>query len=331
MTRQRTLVVGGYGYGNVGDEAILAGLLARLGTDGVTVLSRDPAATASLHGVRAVGPRDALRALRDSTTLLVGGGGLFGRDMGRIGRLLPAVGLAARAVGRRVVIEGVDIDEDLSPTARRLLPPLLRRADRVTVRDQRSAELARGFGVEAIVVPDLSDAMPAATPAAGRRLLQSAGVDLRRPVVGLALAGLRPELWERTRSAVAEAMDALPDVEFCFIPMSRHPSVPTHDDLRAAIELRELQPRLHVVEAVGHPAEVLAANGHFSAVVAMRYHAMLFADRADVPLVPIPYAEKTMRWLADHGRVPVEPSAHAILAALHASLDARLEPIRAAS
>ncbi len=48
------LVVGGYGYRNVGDEAILASLLRALEGRRVTVVSRLPAETTAMHGVRAV-------------------------------------------------------------------------------------------------------------------------------------------------------------------------------------------------------------------------------------------------------------------------------------
>ena len=50
--RSPVLVVGAYGYGNVGDEAILSGLLARLGGHAVTVVSRSPTETSALHGVQ---------------------------------------------------------------------------------------------------------------------------------------------------------------------------------------------------------------------------------------------------------------------------------------
>ena len=49
-------MVGAYGYRNVGDEAILAGLLTTLGGRRVTVVSRSPAETSALHGVPAIPP-----------------------------------------------------------------------------------------------------------------------------------------------------------------------------------------------------------------------------------------------------------------------------------
>jgi polysaccharide pyruvyl transferase WcaK-like protein len=320
------LVVGAYGYRNTGDEAILAGLLAKLRRPDVTVVSRDPDATSRMHGVPAIGLAGAGPALLSHRSVVIGGGGLFGRDMGSIGRLLPLFGLAAMALGRRVVVDGVDVEADLSPTARRLVPRLIRRASEVTVRDRGSAVLLAGWGVRAEVEPDLSQWMPMAAAEGGRQLLREAGIDPRFPVVGLALAGVRPHLADAALAAVARAMVALPDTQFCFFPLSRHPHVPGHDDLRLARRLREARPRLAIIEGDHHPAVVLSAFAHLSAVVSMRYHGMLFADRVGVPLVPLVYAEKNARWLDDHGftAVPAEPEA--VVAALQAAL-AGTEPM----
>ncbi len=57
------------------------------------------------------------------------------------------------------------------------------------------------------------------------------------------------------------------------------------------------------------PDLVLATIGELSALVAMRYHAMLFAERAGVPLIPISYADKTERWVTEHGLRSVRPDA----------------------
>ncbi len=314
------LVIGGYGYGNVGDEAILAGLLARLTDRQMSVVSRDPEGTRRLHAVDAMGIREAAGALRRHRALIIGGGGLFGRDMGAIGRLLPAFGLLAGALGRQVLIEGVDIDAKLSPSARLFVPTLMRRAAHVSVRDRGSIGVLRNWGVSADLAPDLSNWMPMAPVGDGRALLRAASIDTSRPVVGLALTGVQPAVGDHALAAVAGAMDALPGVQFVFLPMSRHPSVIKHDDLVFAERLRAMQPRLAVVDESSHPSIVLAAFTQLTAVVAMRYHGMLFAERAGVPLVPLAYAEKTARWLAERGRSPVAARTPAVLAALRDAL-----------
>ncbi len=313
MTPQ-TLVIGGYGYRNVGDEAMLAGLLTRLDRSRVTVVSRDPDGTRALHGVAAASIAQAIPALRSHRTVLIGGGSLFGRDMGRIGRLLPAFGLFAHALGRRVELVGIGLD-DVSPRSF-LVRALVRRADRVVVRDERSLELARGWGADAHLASDLSAHMREADAGAGENLLRAAGVDLRRPVVGLCLTGVDPELARRVQDAVGGAMEALPQVEFVFIPMARHPRVPSHDDRHVAAELRHDRPRLSVLDGVEDPGLVLSVFRRLDAAVCMRFHSLLFADRAGVPMIPIAYASKCATWLDERGMASVEPTSAALTAAL---------------
>jgi polysaccharide pyruvyl transferase WcaK-like protein len=139
-------------------------------------------------------------------------------------------------------------------------------------------------------------------------------------VVGLSLTGVRPDLAAAAITAAAGAIDALPDTQFCFIPLSRHPKLATHDDLRLAHRLREMRPRLAIVEAEVHPSVVLAAIAQLSALVSMRYHGMLFAERTGVPLVPIAYAEKNLRWLEERGMHAIPPDPDALTRALRDAL-----------
>jgi polysaccharide pyruvyl transferase WcaK-like protein len=314
------LVVGAYGYGNVGDEAILSGLLARLAGRAVTVVSRSPRDTSALHGVRSIGLGQAVAALRHRRSVVIGGGGLFGRDMGRIGRLLPAFGLLAAALGRKVCVVGVDLDDRLTGSARVLLPLLMRTAASVNVRDRASARVLAGWGVCAGVEPDLSSWMQPRSADAGREVLERAGLDPGRPIVGLALTGVNPALAERIIEATTAAIDALPDAQFCFIPMSRHPWVPIHDDRLVAERLRQLRPSVAVLDGPLPPNLALAAIGELSAMVAMRYHAMLFASRAGVPLIPISYADKTDRWVTEQGLRSARPEAKDLTRALRKAL-----------
>jgi polysaccharide pyruvyl transferase WcaK-like protein len=314
------LVIGGYGYRNLGDEAILAGLLAELPGRRVTVVSRQPDETTALHGVDAIGIGQALTALRTHRTVVIGGGGLFGRDMGRVGRLLPAFGVMAAVLGREVVVAGVDVDGELTHAQRLFVSRLMRAAKWVGVRDRESVAILANWGVSAELGPDLSSGIRPASRASGGRLLTDAGIDLRRPLVAVALTGIRPDLGARAVGAVAAAMDAMPEIQFCFIPFSRHPFVPAHDDRTLGAMLKALQPRLVVLDEPGHPSVVLAALEHASAAVAMRYHAMVFAQRAGTPLVALPYAEKTRRFLAQAGLPAVDPDSREVTVALRAAL-----------
>jgi polysaccharide pyruvyl transferase WcaK-like protein len=315
------LIVGGYGYGNVGDEAMLAGLIEKHSGRRLTVVSRNPQQTTALHGVAAVPISGAMPALMTHRSVLIGGGSLFGRDMGRIGRLLPAFGAAARLLGRQLVLEGIGLD-DVAPSSRGVRR-LLSAASSVSVRDARSLELARSWGIEAELGTDLSVHMPEVADSVGRELLRGAGVDLRRRVVGLCLTGVEVPLGRQVLEGVAAVMPRLPEVEFVFIPMARHPTVRTHEDLLLGHELRRLQPGLHLLETDAHPAAILSSFRSLDVAVCMRFHSLLFAERAGTPIVPIAYASKCVTWLDEREMSSVEPSAGALHAAIVALLPAQ--------
>ena len=317
------LVIGGYGYRNVGDEAILASLLRTLAGRRVTVVSRLPAETAATHGVRAVPITSALSELKRHRSVLIGGGGLFGADMGLVGRFLPSYGLAASVLGREVALYGVGIDEGMPFATAAALRRLARRAASIQVRDRRSAALLQSWGVDAAVGPDLSAWLPAAPSAVGTAVLRAAGLDPRQPIVGLSLTAVNAEVAAATLDAVSECMDTMPEVQFCFIPMSQHPFVAQHNDLVLARRLRARQDRLRILEGLPRPGTVMAVFGHLTAVVGMRYHSMLFAVRAGVPLIPIAYAQKCRTWLAERGEDPVEPDGAIVMELISRAVDAR--------
>ena len=60
------LLVGAFGQGNPGDEALCAAFVKALASDRVVVASSDPDATARRHGVRAIAnsPAAVARELR---------------------------------------------------------------------------------------------------------------------------------------------------------------------------------------------------------------------------------------------------------------------------
>jgi polysaccharide pyruvyl transferase WcaK-like protein len=299
------LVLGAYGYRNVGDEAILAGLLDAIGPKRrVSVISRSPAETTALHGVRAVPLWRALPELARHRSLVIGGGGLFGADLGRYGRLVPLYGLLAALAGRPVAIHGVGVDAELPFVARRLVARLAARCVELSVRDARSAERLGVDPGHVAIEPDLSARVKASPPATAHALLRAAGLSPSRPIVGLCLTAVNEDLVVPTLQAVADAMRRLPGVQFCFVPMSQHPFVPSHNDLILARRLRTIESRLAIVDGLSAPSEVLSLFGSFVAVVCMRYHSLLFAARAGVPILALPYAAKCHTWLADNGLQP---------------------------
>jgi len=302
---ERVLVLGGYGVRNVGDEAILSGLMNELPDCRLRVVSRAPRETSDMHRVNAISPLLAPASLLNSDVLIVGGGGIFSGHMGTLGQLIPLFSRLALARGARVCFDAIGVYPSAPRWIVRSIAALAPKLASITVRDAASARHLRSWGVEAPVVPDLSQAMPSAPSKRGRELLHTLGLKPRRPRVALSLTATEPSPAEALLRSVPRAMDALPEVQFAFVPMSHHPTVPRHNDLQFGQRLRSMAPRLAVLEDWLHPAEILALLGQFPVVVCMRYHSLLFAARAGAEIVAIPYAEKCSSWLEEQGLDPV--------------------------
>jgi len=321
--RDPVLIVGGYGYRNVGDEAMLAGLLRILEGRRVTVLSRAPAETSATHGVLTAALWQAPTQLRTHATVLIGGGALFGRDMGHLGRALPMYAKFARSAGRRLVVVGVSIEKDMPAVRQRLARALFRSADWVQVRDQSSADLLDAWGVASSVGADLSAAVHPSRPAVGRALLQGAGVNVHKPVIGLALTGVNAALGRQVGQAVIGLARQSRGVELCLLPMSQHPFVAAHNDLLFCRSLQAAAPNLKVLEGFHPPAAVLSVFESLSAAVCMRYHSFVFAERFAIPFIGYAYSSKVTAWLEERSIGSSVPSANILAAEIDRLLVAR--------
>jgi polysaccharide pyruvyl transferase WcaK-like protein len=298
----RVLMVGAYGTGNIGDEAILAGLLAQVGDRGrVEVISRDPATTTAVHGVKAVSPFQVPGALGRSNVLVVGGGGLFSNHVGPLARGIVPLGLVALGLGKRVVLHGVSIDGTTPGPVAAGLALLSRRASAVTVRDSNSARVLVDFGgAAATVIEDVSRWAQAAPIDDASRVLERAGLDLEKPIVGIAPSAVERRFDGVIRNELPALLERLPGVQFCVVPLSRHPRVRRHNDLVIARWLQRRCRGLTVLDDVYDAATAISVFSLFSAAVCMRFHSLVFAHRAGVPIVAVPYAEKCRGWLDDH-------------------------------
>jgi len=110
------LLVGAFGQGNPGDEALCAAFVTALGAADVVVASGDPGATARRHGVRAIAdsPAAVARELHRCDAVVVGGGTVFktlrrstSRRPTSLLRNACLLTAAAKATGKHVAFVGV--------------------------------------------------------------------------------------------------------------------------------------------------------------------------------------------------------------------------------
>jgi polysaccharide pyruvyl transferase CsaB len=295
------LMSGYYGAGNLGDEALLAGLLEALGTGraAVRVASLAPQATQQLHGVRAVHRlRGMPLALWRSDVVVSGGGGLL-QDATSARSLQYYLGVlsAARALGKRVVVYG----QSLGPLSERGAAQVARALHGVplALRDAPSLALARQLGLDAVRVADaalLLDAPkpPTSTAADLLVLIPRGGY----PNISTTLAELGVAHQQRGGRVRIVLL---------------HPAVDRLEGERLLATL----PRAELLEPQ-RPSEALTALAGVLAVISGRLHGLVLAAVAAVPTAGISYDPKVAGF-ADDLNAPVVAAAEGS-AALHAFL-----------
>jgi polysaccharide pyruvyl transferase CsaB len=148
---------GYYGFGNAGDEAVLAGLVrglrARRSADelALTALSIAPEETQRTHSIAAAHRYKAgalVRALSQTDALLSGGGSLL-QDVTSPHSIFYYLGVVrlAQMLGKKTMFIAQGIGPLTLSRSRRLTCAVANRLDAITVRDPDSAALLREIGV----------------------------------------------------------------------------------------------------------------------------------------------------------------------------------------
>ena len=164
MTRRYDVALCGYyGFGNVGDEMILHAIVelaqeSGLKKDRILALSASPRQTEEELSIAAVNrwrPKSVLCALRESRTLLLGGGGLL-QDATSLRSPLYYWGVVmeSRIAGCRPWAFGQSVGPFHKKISERIARDALRRCSPRIVRDTPSQRLLSKWGLSADLAPD---------------------------------------------------------------------------------------------------------------------------------------------------------------------------------
>lgn len=278
----RVLVSGYYGFGNLGDEALLAGLLGGLKAHGHTpvVLSSDPKATEKQHGVEAAHRlRGYAVALARADALVSGGGGLLQDSTSRrsLDYYLNVIRIARRT-GKRVVIYGQSLGP-LSDGGQEAVARTLRGLP-VAVRDEQSMRLAAGMNLKPTLVADPAlllanaDAEPLPEPEAA-------------PVVLIPRGG-QPHLNESLEELALELVEA-------GVPIAGMAFHPREDDA-PLMRMKRMVPELELWEE-SDPLAAVQRLERARYVVSIRLHGCILAAVAGVGFAGISYDPKVKGFL----------------------------------
>jgi polysaccharide pyruvyl transferase CsaB len=340
----RVGISGSYGGLNLGDEAILEGIVKELRRAlpvEITVFSRQPQDTLARHGVeRAVPVRELSRdevipEIERLDLFILGGGGIL--FDGEAHLYLREVTLAQeRQVP--VMVYAVSAGPLRDPAAQKLTRTCLNRAAVVTVRERRALQVLEEIGVQREIEVTADPALllePEPLPPdvlrreslEGRRLV---GVSVREP--GAAAPDLDVHHYHALLANAADYMVDRLDADLVFVPMERQALDMQH--CHAVVAQMAHAQRATVLKGEYTAGQMLTIIGHFAFAVGMRLHFLIFAALQRVPFVALPYASKVTGFL-EALEMPMPPlqqvNAGRLIAHidrswdLHADLQARID------
>ena len=290
----RFLLSGYYGFGNLGDEALLQVIVERLRARwpgcAIDVLSADPEQTASAYGVEATPRMDFGRvrgAIERADVVLSGGGGLL-QNVTSLRSLLYYGGVIRSAVraGKRTMVFAQSIGP-LDFWGRAIVRNCCRGLAAATVRDERSRAELQGL-VASVRVERTADPVFLFEP--GDEPLDLAAEGLAGDDAPLVVVSVRK--WQgadATAAALAHAVDrlaALHGARIAFLPLGGPPDA---EVATAVIRRCASAPVLLPDYPLPQAAQVIARA---ALVVGMRLHALIIAARLGVPFVALPYDPK---------------------------------------
>jgi polysaccharide pyruvyl transferase CsaB len=306
----RVGISGSYGGLNLGDEAILAGMVSELRRAlpvEIAVFSRDAEDTKQRHQVERVVPvrklsRDeVLPEVRRLDLLILGGGGILFDGEAQI--FLREV-MLAHEHRVPVMIYAVSAGPLRDPAAQKAVREALARAEVVTVRERGARQVLEDIGVHGEIAVTADPALllkPEPLPADA---LKREGLDSGRPLVGMsvrepgaAAPEISEEVYHQLLADVADFMVDRYDADIVFVPME--PNMRDTQQCHAVAAHMLRAPRATVLRGGYTSAQLLTLTKRFAFVVGMRMHFLIFASLQNVPFVALPYAPKVHGFLDD--------------------------------
>jgi polysaccharide pyruvyl transferase CsaB len=306
--RLRIGISGSYGGMNLGDEAILGGILSRLRTVApteLTVFSHDPSDTLARHEVdhaipvRRLNRREVAREISELDVLVLGGGGIL--YDGAAEAYLREV-FIAHELGVPVVTYAISAGPLTTSAARTAVRDALNASALITVRDRLGYRLLEDVGVTQEIHLTADPAFLLEPDQLSADALTAEGIDLDRKLVafsvrepGPAAPDMEPERYFALLAQAADFIIERYDTDVVFVPMEKTDVRQSH----AVMGSMRNAERAEIVRRRYSPRQVLDLLRHFDFAVGMRLHFLIFAAMQGVPFTALPYASKVAGLLDD--------------------------------
>jgi polysaccharide pyruvyl transferase CsaB len=303
-------ISGSYGGMNLGDEAILEGILGQLRTTlqaEVTVFSKKPEDTLARHKVEhslstlSRTRREMVPEIEKLDVLILGGGGiLYDGDAEDYLREV----VIAQELDVPVLLYAISAGPLTTQASRRAVQLALNasRPPVIAVRDRLGYRLLEDVGVTHDIHLTADPAFLLEPDELSIDALKAEGVEFDRHLIGFsvrepgpAAPNIRPDEYYALLANAADFMIERYDAEVLFVPMEKTDVQHSH----AVVAHMQNAERAEILRRRYSPRQVLDLMGRFDFVVGMRLHFLIFAALRGTPFTALPYASKVTGLLED--------------------------------
>jgi len=295
-------ISGSYGGMNLGDEAILEGILGELRATlqaEVTVFSRNPTDTLARHkvehavAVRSLTRKEIAPEIEKLDLFVLGGGGiLYDRDAEIYLREV----VLAREFGVPVILYAISAGPLVTAAARRAVQQVLNSSGSViSVRDRQGYRLLEDVGVTQEIHLTADPALLLEPEELPIEALHAEGVDLNRHLVGFsvrepgpAAPDIDPEEYYALLANAADFVVERYDAEVVFVPMEKADVQHSH----GVVAHMQNPEKAEILRRRYSPRQILDLMGRFDFAIGMRLHFLIFAAIRGTPFAALPYASK---------------------------------------
>ncbi len=304
--KNKVIISGYYGFGNIGDEAILTSIVDTIRAEKpnteFVVLSSDPAFTSSDLNVRSINRLNiplVILELTSANLFISGGGGLMQDVTGNFSTSYYS-GLIKIAqvlkVPTMIYAQGVGpLKKDFN---KNIVKSIFNKVDAITVREIFSRDDLINMGVNPSKIQVTADPallLDKISKEKVREILTEANIDLSIPIIGIAI---RPwHAWyERQLKAFTSVIYQMAkkyNMQIVLIPFQLSTDLWLSREAEVCFKIRpDSGVPVTVLERALSPKEMMGVIGSTHVIIGMRLHALIMAASQNVPSVGIAYDPK---------------------------------------
>ena len=299
---KKIVISGYYGFNNLGDEAVLAGITSLLKNKEeelkITVLSASPQKTAELYDVEAVSRTSLIQILAAlaEADLFVSGGGSLLQDVTGSFSVPYYLGLAwlAKLQGTKTVYYAQGAGPLNQGWSRKLTALSLNRFELLGVRDQGSKELLQAAGVKKEIELTVDPVFALYDPLNNRRQKIKGKIE-----VGISVRPWSVDYLNELAAGLNQFAQGK-NIKYILFPMHQG------SDDQISLELKEiLEPEAEISKLPQKPQAALKAFSQLDLFVGVRLHSLIFALLNQLPLLALSYDPKIEGLMSELDYLPL--------------------------